>query len=47
MDLANAARNGVRAIRAICPSHCRHEGELAIGRFLTAMAVCDVDLHLR
>ena len=45
MDLANAAQNGVRRIRAICPPPCRHEGEL--DRFPPMMAVRDVGLYLR
>lgn len=47
MDLANAARNGVRSIRAICPPPCRHEGQVALNRFPSTMAVRDVGLHLR
>lgn len=47
MNLANASQNGVRAIRAICPPPCRHEGELPIERFPATMAVRDVGLRLR
>ena len=47
MDLANAAENGVRFIRAICPPPCRHEGEVALDRFPSTMAVRDVGLYLR
>ena len=47
MDLANAAENGVRFIRAICPPPCRHEGEVALERFPSALAVRDVGLYLR
>ncbi len=45
MDLANAAENGARAVRAICP--CGHVGEAPIDRFPPDMAVRDVGLHLR
>ena len=45
MDLANAAENGVRAVRAICP--CGHVGETPIDRLPPTMAVRDVGLYLR
>jgi predicted RNA-binding Zn-ribbon protein involved in translation (DUF1610 family) len=45
MDLANAAENGVRAVRAICP--CGHVGEASITRFPPSTAVRDVGLRLR
>lgn len=47
MDPANAAQNGARFIRAICPPPCRHEGDVALERFPKTMAVRDVGLHLR
>lgn len=47
MDLAYAAQNGIRVIWAICPPRCRYEGEVAIDRFPTTMAVRDVGLHQR
>ncbi len=33
MDLANAAQNEVRSIRAICPHPCRHQGEVPLDWF--------------
>ena len=47
MDLANAAENGVRFIRAICPPPCRHEGQVPLASFPSTMAVPDVGLYLR
>lgn len=47
MDLANAAENGVRFIRAICPPPCRHEGQVPLAAFPPTMAVRDVGLYLR
>lgn len=47
MDLANAAQNGVRSIRAICPLPCRHQGEMPLDWFPATTAVRDVGLRLR
>ncbi len=47
MDLAIRGSDGCPGDPGICPPPCRHEGELAIDRFRTTMAVRDVGLYLR
>lgn len=47
MDLANAAKNGIRFIRVICPPPCRHEGQVPLAAFPSTMAVRDIGQYLR
>ncbi len=47
VELAAAAQNGVRFIRAICPPPCRHKGQVPLAAFPPTMGVRDVGLYLR